>query len=238
MAGCWGIWGFRMCPWSLEHHPNSSFPPGRGRRRDSAARQRRSREPGRTVPLPMAARPPRNASQTGHPGPTRDPPQPEPTRLPPPGLTCRCLSPHQPSVPRVRHGHTPRCRDHHRWVDLGVLGLLWAVPSSCSHSVAGDEPLSRHPSPHCPRAASTSPLSPLHPTPAVPRAARPGRAWPGDGSRTLPADSAAMRGEQGRAGARILECHPAGDPSIPTRVALGTDQAGGTSPKSGGERVG
>lgn len=159
MAGCWGIWGFRMCPWSLEHHPNSSFPPGRGRRRDSAARQRRSREPGRTVPLPMAARPPRNASQTGHPGPTRDPPQPEPTRLPPPGPTCRCLSPHQPSVPRVRHGHTPRCCDHHRWVDLGVLGLLWAVPSSCSHSVAGDEPLSRHPSPHCPRAASTSTVS-------------------------------------------------------------------------------
>uniref|UniRef100_A0A8D2P2U7 HAP1 N-terminal domain-containing protein n=1 Tax=Zosterops lateralis melanops TaxID=1220523 RepID=A0A8D2P2U7_ZOSLA len=43
-----------MCPGFLGHHLNSSFPPGRGRRGDPAAHQRRSREPGRMVPLPMA----------------------------------------------------------------------------------------------------------------------------------------------------------------------------------------
>uniref|UniRef100_A0A8C3V1Q4 Huntingtin-associated protein 1 n=1 Tax=Catharus ustulatus TaxID=91951 RepID=A0A8C3V1Q4_CATUS len=46
----------------------------------------------------MAARPPRNASQTGHPCPTRDPSPPEPARLPAqPGLTCHCLE----NVPEV-----------------------------------------------------------------------------------------------------------------------------------------
>lgn len=58
MAGCLGIWGFRMCPWSLKHHQNRSFSPGRGRRRVSAAHQRHSREPGQAVPLPMASQAP------------------------------------------------------------------------------------------------------------------------------------------------------------------------------------
>lgn len=106
------------------------------------------------------------------------------------------------------------------------LGLLWAVPSCCPHSAAGDEPLSQHPSPH----AASHGRRPQRRSGGQSVARR----WQQDPARR-------QRGEEGAAGhswGRVPKCHPAGPPPIPTLAALGTDPAGGTSPKPLGDRVG
>lgn len=194
------MWGFRMGPWSLEHHPNSSFPPGRGRRRGSASRQRRSREPGRTVPLPMAARPPSYRRPNWTP---RSHQRPSPARAHPPAASSPARTHLSPRVPTPAQSATAQTRAHAAMQPPSPVGRAGGAPSSPGRTgVRGVrswvcfEPF-LHPVPtlwpgmsHCPGI--------LHPAPVVPSAARAGTAWPGDGSRTLPAASGASRAELGQ----------------------------------------
>lgn len=194
---------------------------------------------------PWQQHPPRNTSQTGHRGPTRAPPWPVPACLPPParpGVSHCCPAPRQPCAPRVGHGWTPRCRNHHRWVEPGGAGGVALGTGVRGVRSWGRSGLVLRPVPMAWPELSHRPGIP-RPTPAVPGPLSPaplGRAERGQEMAAGPCPQKA--GGEGGAGERwgggVPACHPVGGPTVPTRVAVGTDPAGGTSPKPRGDALG
>lgn len=156
---------------------------------------------------PWQPAPPCNASQTGRHGPARDPPGPAPACLPPPARPGLAHLPCQPRAPRVGHGWTLRCRDHHRWVSLGT-GVRGVRSQGSSGMVLCPVPiewpeLSRRPGiPQVPHAGIPGLLSP-EPL---------GRAERGQemAAGPCPQKAGGRGGSRGQLGRGVPVCHPVG----------------------------